>query len=252
MWYFTHLSTEQHKVWNYTSGVKTLLCLQSRAFHSSQTVPLKKLSGDWQSRNKLWVCTAVQLSSYCGGKFSPVISWGCQHVSQRNPGDEVDLANKDLPVRQRSRALTWNDFLIVSGKERTAIPRGGLIPTTIFNVGGAEGLKSVTTSHPSETQSPREDSLFWLDSMWNNASKLPDTVSCRACRDVTLLLHWQTVTCTGFFCVCVCVCVRRGFQNNEKSLPGWFLNTNKQLISTIPWLNFKFLFLSNWKLTFSM
>lgn len=160
MWYFTHLSTEQHKVWNYTSGVKTLLCLQSRAFRSSQTVPLKKLSGDWQSRRKLWACTAVQLSSYCRGKFSPVISWGCQPVSQHNTGDEVDLANKDLPVRQKSRALTWNSFLIVSGKERTAISRGGLIPTVIFNVHGAEGLKSVMTSHTSETQSPREDSLF--------------------------------------------------------------------------------------------
>lgn len=152
MCYFMHLSTEPRKVWNYTSGVKTLLCLQSRAFRSSQTVPLKKLSGDWQSRSKSWACTAAQLSSYCGESSAQSLAGG---ASLALTGDEDDLANKDLLVRQKSKALTWNSFLIVSGKERTALSRDELIPTVIFNAGGAEGLKSVTKSDPSETKPKR-------------------------------------------------------------------------------------------------
>lgn len=168
MCYFTHLSTEQHKVWNYTSGVKTLPCLQSRAPRSSQTVPLKKLSGGWQSRSKLWACTAVQLSSYCGESSAQPLAGGASLAPSITQGMKRILPAKTyLSHRQ---AKIWFNFLIVSGKGKSlTLLKGGLISTLIFSV---EGLKSVTTSDPSGAQSPREDLLFQLDSMWNQTQLL--------------------------------------------------------------------------------
>lgn len=64
MCYFMHLSAEKHKVWNYTSGVKTLLCLRNRALHSSncstEKAVRKSTMGEW-----ICVSTAVQLHDSC-------------------------------------------------------------------------------------------------------------------------------------------------------------------------------------------
>lgn len=170
MCYFTHLSAEQHKVWNYTSGVKTLPRLQSRASRSSQTVPLKKLSGGWQSRSKLWACTAVQLSSYCGESSAQPLARGASLDPSLTLGMERILPAKTC--LSHGKAKIWFNFLIVSGKEKNPEPtllKGGLISALIFSV---EGLKSVTISDPSGTESPREDPLFQLDSMWNQIQLL--------------------------------------------------------------------------------
>lgn len=103
-------------------------------------------------------CTAIKLLR---GKFSPVISWGCHLGSQRNTGDEEDLASKDLLVTQKGKALIQFPDCTWQGK-KNALLKGGLISTLIFSV---EGMKSATASDPSETQSPVEDPLFQLDSM---------------------------------------------------------------------------------------
>lgn len=82
MCYFIHLSAEKHKVWNYTSGVKTLLCLGNRALHSSncstEKAVRKPAIGEW-----ICVSAAVQLhdsyrkssiqSLYCSGNSFPSV-----------------------------------------------------------------------------------------------------------------------------------------------------------------------------------
>lgn len=90
MCYFIHLSAEKHKVWNYTSGVKTLLCLRNRPLHSSncstEKAVRKPAIGEW-----ICVSTAVQLhDSYrgssiqslnCSGKFFPQL-WQWELILQ--------------------------------------------------------------------------------------------------------------------------------------------------------------------------
>lgn len=134
-------------------------------------------------------CTDIKLLR---GKFSPVISWGCQLGSQHNWGWR---ANTNLSHR---KAKLWFNFLIVSGKEKKPLywkKPTFLISTLIFSV---EGLKSVTTSDPSGTQSPGEDPVFQLDSMWNQARLLQCLQGCHCA------WHWQTTMCTEAFLMCKC------------------------------------------------
>lgn len=119
MCYFIHLSAEKHKVWNYTSGVKTLLCLGNRPRHSSNCSAEKAVSKPTMGRGHgICVSTAVQLHDSYG---SPIQSLNCSGNSSLGygRGHWVNLANRDLLISQSAISIFILSQITFSLRERS-------------------------------------------------------------------------------------------------------------------------------------
>ena len=118
MCYFMHLSAEKHKVWNCTSGVKTLFCLRKRALHSSNCSMEKAVS---KLTIREWTCVSAAVQLHNSWRKSSIQSpnWSGNSAASYGSRTSVNLANKDLLISQREQFpdFSWSeDYFLITRK----------------------------------------------------------------------------------------------------------------------------------------